>query len=60
MVEGYHKPVTTENIAVLIFTRIPFGVITSQCILAATIVHHIMRKGPMFQRKQKRTFTLTI
>ena len=45
------KPVTTENIVVLTFTRIPFGVISSQFILAATIVHHLMEKGTAVSKK---------
>ena len=39
------KPVTTENTAVLGFTRIPFDVISSKFIFAATIVHPLMQKG---------------
>ena len=45
------KPVTTENVAVPRFTRIPFGVISSQFILAATIVHHLMEKGTAVSKK---------
>ena len=45
------KPVTTENIAVLRFTRIPFGVISSQFVLAPTIIHHIIEKGAAFSKR---------
>ena len=46
------KSVTTENIAVLRFTRKTFGVISSQFILAATIVHHLMEKGTAVSENQ--------
>ena len=54
------KPVKTENTAVIKFTRIPFGVTSSQFILAATIIHHLIRKGQLFQWKSKRIFMLKI
>ena len=52
--EGCCKISTTENIAVLRFTRIPFGMIFSQCILAATIVHHLMKKGTAVPKKTEK------
>ena len=47
------KPAATENMAVLRFTRISFGVISSQFILAATIVHHLMEKETAVSKKIK-------
>ena len=45
------KPDKTENIAALRFTRIPLDVISSQFILDATIVHHLMEKGTAVLKK---------
>ena len=48
------KPVTTENIAVLRFPRIPFGMISSQFILVATIIQHLTEKGTAVSKKIKK------
>ena len=50
------KPVITEDIAVLRFTRIPFGVIPSQFILPATIAHHLIEKGSAVSNKFEKDF----
>ena len=45
------KPAPTEIIAILRFTRMPFGLIFSQFILAAAIVHHFMQKRTATSKK---------
>ena len=50
--KDFTNAVTTEKIAVLRFTRIPFGVISSRFILVATVApHHLMEKETAVSKK---------
>ena len=51
MLKDIINPVTTENFVVLTFTRIPFGVISGQLMLANSIVHHLMEKRTAASKK---------
>ena len=48
------KPVTTGKIVVHRFTGIPFGVLSSQFILAANIIDHLMEKRMAVSEKIER------
>ena len=49
-----NKPFIPSNIDIFRFTRIPFGIISSQFILAATIVYHLRsKKGPIAKQLMK-------
>ena len=49
-----NKPVIPSNIDIFRFTRIPFGIISSQFILAATIVYHLwLNEGPISKKLMK-------
>ena len=39
------KPITDENLEILPFTKIPFGVISSPFILVSTIRHHLQKEN---------------
>ena len=48
------KPVISSNIDIIRFTRIIFGIVSSQFILAATIVYHLQsKKGPIAKKLMK-------
>ena len=49
-----NKPVISSNIDIFRFTRIIFGIVSSQFILAATIVYHLRsKKGPIAKKLMK-------
>ena len=49
-----NKPVISSNIDIFRFARIIFGIISSQFILAATIVYHLRsKKGPIAKKLMK-------
>ena len=49
-----NKPVISSNIDIFRFTRIIFGIVSSQFILAATIVYHLQsKKGPIAKKLMK-------
>ena len=49
-----NKPVIPSNIDIFRFTRIPFGIISSQFIFAATIVYYLQSKeGPLAKKLMK-------
>ena len=49
-----NKPVISSNIDIFRFTRIIFGIVSSQLILAATIVYHLRsKKGPIAKKLMK-------
>ena len=49
-----NKPVISSNIDIFRFTRIIFGIVCSQFILAATIVYHLRsKKGPIAKKLMK-------
>ena len=53
----FNKPATPDNVAVFRFTRIPWGVISSPFILAATITHHLRSKeGPIAEKLSKNLY----
>ena len=46
-----NKPVISSNIDIFRFTRIIFGIVSSQFILAVTIVYHLRsKKGPIAKK----------
>ena len=51
MLKDIINPVTTENFVVLTFTRITFGVISGQLMVANSIVHHLMEKKTAASKK---------
>ena len=52
-----NKSVIPSNIDVFRFTRIPFGIISRQFILAATIVYHLQsKKGPIAKQLMKNLY----
>ena len=49
-----NKPVISSNIDIFRFTRIIFGIVSGQFILAATIVYHLRsKKGPIAKKLMK-------
>ena len=52
-----NKPVIQSNIDIFRFTRIPFGIISSHFILAATIVYHLRsKKEPIAKKLMKNLY----
>ena len=54
MAEIHQRTSHSKNIDIFRFTRFHFGVISSQSILAATIVYHLRaKKGPIAKKLMK-------
>ncbi|VDO52877.1 unnamed protein product, partial [Brugia timori] len=55
-IKNPNQPLTRENLIVFRFTRVPFGIVTSPFILAATLLYHFQKTDYQFYEKFAKHF----